>query len=47
MLETIYGKQNVSDWMDVFRLFNPAGQFYSRFTDRVGLSSHAPGAAPG
>ena len=43
MLEGIYGKANVSDWMDVFQQFNPAGQFYSRFTDRVGFSSHAPG----
>ena len=42
MLERIYGKANVCDWMDVFESFNPAGQFYSRFTDRVGFSSHAP-----
>jgi FAD/FMN-containing dehydrogenase len=42
MLEAIYGKANVSDWMDVFQQFNPTGQFYSRFTDRVGFSSHAP-----
>jgi hypothetical protein len=45
MLETIYGKQNVADWLDVFRMFNPGGQFCSRFTDRVGFSSHAGGAA--
>jgi FAD/FMN-containing dehydrogenase len=45
MLETIYGKQNVSDWMDVFQTFNPGGQFYSRFTDRVGFSSHTRAAA--
>lgn len=44
MLERIYGKSNVSDWLDVFRSFNPQGQFFSRFTDRVGFSSHAPGA---
>jgi len=47
MLETLYGKQNVSDWLDVFQTFNPGGEFYSRFTDRVGFSSHvrAAGAA--
>lgn len=44
MLERLYGKANVSDWMDVFQWFNPEGQFSSRFTDRVGFSSHAPGA---
>jgi L-gulono-1,4-lactone dehydrogenase len=44
MLEQIYGKDNLSAWLDVFQSFNPAGQFYSRFTDRVGFSSHAPGA---
>jgi hypothetical protein len=44
MLERIYGKSNVSDWIDVFQWFNPTGQFYSRFTDRVGFSSHSPGA---
>ena len=44
MLERIYGEGNVSDWMDVFQSFNPKGQFYSRFTDRVGFSSHGPGA---
>jgi hypothetical protein len=42
MLERTYGKANVSDWLDVFQSFNPSGQFYSRFTDRVGFSSHAP-----
>jgi len=25
-------------------VFNPEGQFSSRFTDRVGFSSHRPGA---
>jgi hypothetical protein len=30
--------------MDVFQWFNPEGQFSGRFTDRVGFSSHAPGA---
>ena len=44
MLERLYGQANVSDWMDVFQWFNPEGQFFSRFTDRVGFSSHAPGA---
>jgi hypothetical protein len=44
MLERIYGAGNVSDWVDVFQWFNPGGQFFSRFTDRVGFSSHAPGA---
>ena len=44
MLELLYGPANVSDWMDVFKWFNPEGQFFSRFTDRVGFSSHAPGA---
>jgi hypothetical protein len=44
MLERIYGTANVADWMEVFQSFNPGGQFSSRFTDRVGFSSHAPGA---
>ena len=44
MLERLYGQANVSDWMEVFKWFNPEGQFFSRFTDRVGFSSHAPGA---
>ncbi len=44
MLERIYGKENVAQWVDVFQSFNPKGQFFSRFTDRVGFSSHAPGA---
>jgi hypothetical protein len=44
MLERIYGQANVADWIDVFQWFNPEGQFFSRFTDRVGFSSHAPGA---
>lgn len=44
MLERLYGQANVSDWMDVFQWFNPEGQFSSRFTDRVGFSSHAPSA---
>jgi hypothetical protein len=44
MLELLYGPANVSDWLDVFQWFNPGGQFFSRFTDRVGFSSHAPGA---
>jgi hypothetical protein len=42
MLERLYGQANVCDWMDVFQWFNPGGQFSSRFTDRVGISSHAP-----
>jgi len=42
MLERIYGQANVSDWIDVFQSFNPSGEFYSRFTDRVGFSTHAP-----
>jgi len=44
MLERIYGKDNVAQWLEVFQSFNPNGQFYSTFTDRVGFSSHAPGA---
>jgi L-gulono-1,4-lactone dehydrogenase len=42
MLERLYGQANVSDWLEVFQWFNPGGQFFSRFTDRVGFSSHAP-----
>jgi FAD/FMN-containing dehydrogenase len=45
MLETLYGKQNVADWLDVFRMFNSGGEFYSRFTDRVGFSTHTRTAA--
>jgi hypothetical protein len=44
MLERLYGSANVTAWMEVFEWFNPAGQFSSRFTDRVGFSSHAPSA---
>jgi hypothetical protein len=44
MLERLYGPANVAAWIDVFQWFNPGGQFSSRFTDRVGFSSHAPGA---
>jgi hypothetical protein len=44
MLERLYGASQVSHWLEVFEWFNPAGQFYSRFTDRVGFSSHAPQA---
>jgi len=44
MLERLYGPANVAAWMEVFQWFNPAGQFSSRFTDRVGFSSHAPSA---
>lgn len=44
MLERLYGPANVAAWIEVFQWFNPAGQFSSRFTDRVGFSSHAPGA---
>jgi hypothetical protein len=44
MLERIFGRENVAAWMEVFQSFNPGGQFSSRFTDRVGFSSHAPGA---
>jgi L-gulono-1,4-lactone dehydrogenase len=44
MLEQLYGQANVSNWIEVFQWFNPDGQFSSRFTDRVGFSSHAPGA---
>jgi L-gulono-1,4-lactone dehydrogenase len=44
MLERLYGAGNVSAWVEVFQWFNPRGQFSSRFTDRVGFSSHAPGA---
>jgi hypothetical protein len=42
MLERLYGSANVAAWMEVFQWFNPKGQFFSRFTDRVGFSSHAP-----
>jgi L-gulono-1,4-lactone dehydrogenase len=44
MLERLYGPANVAAWMEVFQWFNPTGQFSSRFTDRVGFSSHAPSA---
>ncbi|MGB6690839.1 MAG: FAD-binding protein [Terracidiphilus sp.] len=44
MLERLYGAANVAAWLDIFQWFNPGGQFSSRFTDRVGFSSHAPGA---
>ena len=42
MLERLYGPANVAAWMEVFQWFNPAGQFSSRFTDRVGFSSQRP-----
>ena len=42
MLERLYGASAVRDWRGVFQWFNPKGEFYSRFTDRVGFSSHAP-----
>lgn len=44
MLQRLYGSANVTAWMEVFQWFNPLGQFSSRFTDRVGFSSHAPNA---
>ena len=44
MLQRLYGSANVAAWMEVFQWFNPLGQFSSRFTDRVGFSSHAPNA---
>jgi hypothetical protein len=44
MLQRLYGSANVAAWMEVFQWFNPLGQFFSRFTDRVGFSSHAPNA---
>lgn len=42
MLEQLYGHTNLQSWLEVFKSFNPSGQFNSRFTDRVGFSSHAP-----
>lgn len=44
MLQRLYGSANVIAWLEVFQWFNPRGQFSSRFTDRVGFSSHAPSA---
>ena len=44
MLEQLYGQANVAAWIEVFQWFNPAGQFFSRFTDRVGFSNHGPSA---
>lgn len=41
MLEQMYGSANVQAWLEVFASFSPRGQFFSRFTDRVGFSSHA------
>ena len=42
MLRRLYGERPVDDWLQVFRTFNPREAFRSRFTDRVGFTSHAP-----
>jgi len=42
MLYKLYGQSNVDNWTKVFNYFNPHLEFASRFTDRVGLTSHAP-----
>jgi hypothetical protein len=43
MIRSLYPQ--LDGWMSVFKEFNKDGRFYSKFTDRVGFSSHAPAAA--
>jgi FAD/FMN-containing dehydrogenase len=42
MVERLFGASSVASWLDVFQRFNPGGEFFSRMTDRVGFSTHAP-----
>ena len=44
MIAALYGSgsDNLKRWLDVFKVFNPNGEFAGRFTDRVGFTSHAP-----
>ncbi|HXD15522.1 MAG TPA: FAD-binding protein [Vicinamibacterales bacterium] len=46
MLERLYGPDNLNNWLSVFRTLNERDAFRSRFTDRVGFTSHAPSPHP-
>jgi hypothetical protein len=47
MLDQLYGEHNVRRWLEVFRTFDSSESFRSRFTDRVGFTSHAPSPITG
>jgi hypothetical protein len=42
MIKRWYSETAVNSWLDVVRTFNAKEEFRSRFTDRVGFTSHAP-----